>query len=221
MLLESAGKTMLAHHIERLQSAGLEVYVATTTNASDDPIAAEAARLGCKCYRGSEHDVLSRFAEAAQEYQLDVVVRVTSDCPLIDQAVVQRGIDLFLDLNDSNAYVSNTVDRTYPRGLDFEVMSSAALFDAERNAEQTHEREHVTPYLYQSDGRAIHQVTRADDASDLRVTLDTKADFALIRQLFESHNAASLDADGLISLLRSHPGLVAMNSHIEQKALPS
>lgn len=221
VLIEVGGRTLLDHHLDRLLAAGLEVYVATTTNAEDDPVAQLAARRGLGCHRGSEHDVLSRFAGLARDHDLDTVVRVTSDCPLIDGEVVRRGIAAYEDAEDPWTYVSNGLTRTWPRGFDFEVFSATALLDADEHATEPADREHVTPYLYRNaSGRmTLHNVARDDDASAYRVTLDTAEDLALIRALIEEHGAADLDAEGIITLLDDHPELVALNAHVEQKKL--
>lgn len=219
VLLQAAGRSMLAHHVDRLRSAGLDVYIATTDNASDDPLVREAHALDCPVFRGSEADVLSRYVGAARAFDLDIVVRVTSDCPLIDGALIARGIEEYLLFGDSPCYLSNSVERTYPRGLDFEIMSSDLLVEADALATEHYQREHVTPYLYQSAHIAVHQMTRIPDASDLRITLDTEDDLVLIRVLLEQYSAANLDAAGLVDLLRAHPELAAINSHVEQKKL--
>ncbi|MFI2707748.1 cytidylyltransferase domain-containing protein, partial [Nocardioides sp. CER28] len=216
VLMSAGGATMLAHHVTRLQRAGLAVHVATTTNTTDDPIVEAAVALGAPVHRGSEHDVLGRFAGAVGQFGLDTVVRVTSDCPLIDGAVVARGVQAFEEAGDPDLYVSNALERSYPRGFDFEVFSTAALLDADRHAREPAEREHVTPYLY-SGRRPLLTVRRDGDASRLRVTLDTADDYELIRRLIEEHDAADLDAEQIIAVLESHPELVAINAHVEQK----
>jgi spore coat polysaccharide biosynthesis protein SpsF len=221
VLLSAGRRTMLEHHVARLGAADVPIIVATTVNQTDDVIAEEAERLGAPVFRGSEADVLSRFTGAAEAFGLDVIVRVTSDCPLIDGDVVRQGIDAFLALDDPDAYVSNTLARTFPRGFDFEVFSADALRDADANATSASDREHVTPYINQNrSGRSsISSVTRARDASRYRVTLDTQEDFALIRALIEVHDAATLPADGIVSVLDRHPELVALNAQVEQKKL--
>jgi len=211
---------MLQHQLDRLALANLPVYVATTTNRTDDPVVSLASELGVPIFRGSEDDVLARFAGAITEFDLDVVVRVTSDCPLLDGELVNRGISLYLDADDPNRYVSNTIIRTYPRGFDFEVFSAAALLEADRHADRPAEREHVTPYLYgRSDRTSIEQVTRDGDASGFRVTLDTPDDLELIRRLIEEHRADELGAEQIITILGDHPELAALNAHVEQKKL--
>lgn len=221
VLMEVAGATMLAHHVERLRAGGFQVCVATTSNASDDATAVEAERLGCSIFRGSEDDVLGRFAEAVKSSDLDVVVRVTSDCPLIDGEIVRAGVELFLQSGDPELFVSNTLDRSFPRGMDFEVFAASELLRADRCAATAEDREHVTPSIYRRARAAakVRQITRSSDASWLRLTLDTAEDLSLIRHLFEEYSAASLDAEQLILLLEQHPELVAINAAVEQKRL--
>lgn len=217
----AGGRTLLDHHLDRLLGAGLPVIVATTTDPVDDPIASLARGRGIDVFRGSEADVLNRYAGAAAHGRLDAIVRVTSDCPLIDPELVLEGVRRFTELGDSNAYVSNVVDRTYPRGFDFEVFSASALVEADRNAITPAEREHVTPYIRENRSGHAHaySITRADDASQHRVTVDTTDDLALIRVLIEHHGAAMLDVDEIIRTLEANPDLVALNAHVEQKRL--
>lgn len=221
VLIEVSGRTLLDHHLDRLEVAGVGIYVATTTNLTDDGIANLAADRGIGCFRGSEDDVLARFAGAAVEFGLDAVVRVTSDCPLIDGRLVAQGVDIFRAANDPWTYVSNTLERSYPRGLDFEVFSTEALLDAHAHATAPSHREHVTPYLNSNaSGRmVISGMVREPAAGGFRITLDTAEDLTLIRELIEQHGAAGLGGDDLIALLESHPELVAINSHVEQKKL--
>ncbi|HEX4189382.1 MAG TPA: glycosyltransferase family protein [Marmoricola sp.] len=221
VLIEVGGRTLLDHHLDRLAAAGLEVYIATTTNATDDPIVAIAEKRNLGVHRGSENDVLDRYAGCIAAYGLETVVRVTSDCPLIDGALVQRGLAGFDQAADPWLYVSNGLERTYPRGFDFEVFSAAALLDAAEHARDPAQREHVTPYLYANgSGRmSLRNIARDADASAYRVTLDTPEDLTLIRALIEDHGAAALDVDQIIGVLDEHPELVAINALIEQKKL--
>ena len=219
VLLEAAGRTMLEHHLDRLAAAGLRVVVATTTNLTDDPVAEIAERIGVGVTRGSEHDVLGRFAQAVREHRPRTVVRVTSDCPLVDGRVVRAGVEAFLAAADPALYASNTLVRTYPRGLDFEVFSAAALLDADAHATDPVHREHVTPWLYTDPARPTLSLPWDRDASAYRLTLDTPDDLRLLRTLLEEYDAARLDAAGLVALLDAHPELVALNAHVEQKKL--
>lgn len=221
VLLTAGGRTMLDHHLDRLETTGLPVIVATTTNASDDDIVRTARDRGIPVFRGSEADVLSRFAGAATDAGLDAVVRVTSDCPLIDADLINEGVRRYLALDDLHAHVSNVIERTFPRGFDFEVFSATALLEADAAAVSPAEREHVTPYLYGDvSGRtSLHAVTRPADASGYRITLDTPDDLTVLRALIEEHGAAERGAEEIIAVLDAHPELVAINAHVEQKKL--
>jgi spore coat polysaccharide biosynthesis protein SpsF len=224
VLIEAAGRTMLDHHIDRLVAAGLDVYVATTEDPADDLLAELVRRRGVPVFRGSDEDVLSRYAGCARQNSLDVVVRVTSDCPLIDGGVVAEGVTRFLQLRElhgDDVYLSNTIERTFPRGFDFEVFSASALYRADRSATTSSDREHVTPWLYAGAHRLPHLVAHRwpVDRSNYRVTLDTTEDLELIRRLLEEHGAAALDCGGVIEVLNTHPGLVAVNAEVAQREL--
>lgn len=123
VLLLVLGTPLLAYQIERLRRVrgADEVIIATTTNETDQPIVDWCGRLGVKVFRGSEEDVLSRYFGAAQANDLDIVVRVTSDCPLIDPIVVDDVIRMYRQNSANFDYVSNTLERTFPRGMDTEV----------------------------------------------------------------------------------------------------
>jgi spore coat polysaccharide biosynthesis protein SpsF len=221
VLIEVAGKTLLEHHLDRLESTGIPTYVATTVNETDEPIVQIADKRGIPVHRGSEDDVLARFTGLVEERALDVLVRVTSDCPLIDGHVVKAGVEEFVRAGDPWLYLSNGIERSFPRGMDFEVFSAEALLDAAAHATDTAHREHVTPYLYANgSGRiTIRHVIHEPDASGYRVTLDTPEDLLVIRALIEDHGAMDLDVDQIIDVLRDHPELVSLNAHVEQKKL--
>jgi spore coat polysaccharide biosynthesis protein SpsF len=226
VLLTAAGRTMLDHHLDRLVAAGLDVHLATTDRAADDPVADLAHGRDVPVFRGSEGDVLARFAGCARAYDLDVVVRVTADCPLIDGALVAEGVARFLQLraeHGDDVYLSNTLERTYPRGFDFEVFTAAALARAAREAAAPGDREHVTPWLYAGPHRLPHlaQVRRSADRSQYRVTLDTAEDLELISRLIEEHGAAALGGDDVIAVLDAHPELVALNAAVVQREIRS
>jgi spore coat polysaccharide biosynthesis protein SpsF len=213
---------MLAQELRRLSRARQidAVVIATTVNASDDPVVelANAERVGC--FRGDEFDVLGRFIGAAQQAAATVVVRVTGDCPLIDPAVVDAVVERVTDAGDRCDYASNTIERTYPRGLDVEAMHIDVLERMHRLAVSAPAREHVTYFLHRErpDLFEIRQVTRASDASDLRWTVDTDEDLELIRKLFDELRAADVSSDELIAAVRARPDLLELNRHITQKA---
>jgi spore coat polysaccharide biosynthesis protein SpsF len=214
---------MLERVVRRLrQSSQLhEIAVATSTNASDDAIVAEADRLETRCLRGSEGDVLSRYAISATATDADVIVRVTSDCPLIDSGVVDRLVTAFVTASPSVDYCTNTLDRTYPRGLDAEVFSREALDRAAAAATAAHQREHVTPYLYEHPELFRLLSVKGDgDYSHLRWTVDVPEDLALVRAVYDRLGPG--DAFGwldVLALLEREPELSNLNRGVEQKSL--
>lgn len=197
-----------------------DVVVATSVLPEDDAIEELCGALACRCTRGSPLDVLSRYAAAANATDADAIVRITSDCPLLSPAVSTRVVAKFAEgLYD---YVSNTQVRTYPRGLDTEVFTRAALDDANREATVDAEREHVTPFIYWRPERfRVHQVTDIEDRNSWRWTVDTPEDYefasricaALADKLDEFEYADVLDTLG------RHPEWRAINAHIAQKAV--
>ena len=146
VLLPACGRPLLDHHLERLSRAHRvdEVVLATTVNATDDPLLAVAAARGSRVVRGPEDDVLHRYALAAEAAGADIVVRVTSDCPLIDPGLIDLVVETFLE-DPSSDYCGLDVG-SYPRGLDVEVFRRRDLDAADRDpATVAYEREHVTP----------------------------------------------------------------------------
>ena len=188
VMKEVLGKPLLEYQIERLKRANEadQLVIATTTNDTDQPIVELCKRLGVAYYSGSEEDVLSRYYEAATEFGADVVVRVTSDCPLIDPAVVDKVIKHYKDNWDKYDYVSNTLTRTYPRGLDTEVFSYKVLQEAFFNAKEQSEREHVTPYIcWHPERYRLGNVFHHENQSQHRWTVDTPEDFELIKLILQ------------------------------------
>ncbi|MDB9312961.1 glycosyltransferase family protein [Spirulina sp. CS-785/01] len=216
------GKPLLEYQIERLQRVELAdaLVIATTTNTTDDPIVELCDRLGVKYYRGSEADVLARYYEAAQKYQADVVVRVTSDCPLIDPKIVDRVIQFYLDQRPQCDYASNCLKRTYPRGMDTEVFSFDNLSQAYLEATANPDREHVTPFFLQNPERfCLMPVIAQENYSYHRWTVDTKEDFKLIKKILEAiyEQKQHFTMNDCIELLNNNPSWQAINAHIEQK----
>jgi spore coat polysaccharide biosynthesis protein SpsF len=220
VLMDLQGKPMLQQQIERLQRArhADEIVLAITTNPDDDPIAALAERLAIRVQRGSEHDVLDRYLGAARASHADVIVRVTSDCPLIDPHEVDVVIAA---LTPDTDYAANTLSRDLPRGLDTEALHCDVLERTARMASSTPAREHVTwcihserPELFVSKA-----VRRPFDAADLRWTVDTPDDLELVRTLYEQLDLGASDVPfpTILEHVRAHPELAAINAHIEQK----
>jgi spore coat polysaccharide biosynthesis protein SpsF len=222
-----AGRTVLSHVVERVKAvAGVDrVVVATTTQSCDDELTQEALHSGAQVFRGSEQDVLSRYFSSASEAGADTVIRVTSDCPLLDPYVVSDMLDRFLKAAASGNgfdYMSNGLRRTFPRGLDAEVFTMDALGVAHRSAKQSYEREHVTPYIYQHPEQfSINSFEAEADLSHYRWTLDTEDDFAMLTRVFDalSRPPSLLTTAEVLDFLRRHPEVAQINSGVQQKAL--
>ena len=221
-LMELGGRTVLANVVARVQAASLigDVVVATTTESIDDPIVAEAGRLGVASFRGSRDDVLSRYLGAAESRHADVVVRVTADCPVIEPTVIDRVVQALID--SGTVYASNTVTRSFPRGLDVEAFKMDALRVAARDADDPEDREHVTLFFHRHPQRFhLTNVTGPEDVADHRWTLDTEDDLKFLRELFAlARNSPTRIASfqELLDCVRSHPEIVAINAGVRQKA---
>ena len=219
VLQDLAGDTMLARVVARLRAARTidDIVIATTMNESDDPVVREAARLGVHVWRGSEQNVLARYVGAARKYHAGAVVRVTSDCPLLDPETVDRVVTSLraaaLD------YSSNTHMRSYPRGLDVEAFYLETLEKIFHLATSAAAKEHVTAYVMEKPNEfAIHQVTAEADDSDLRWTVDTAEDLELVRTLFRELDLATIRPyREVVAAVRARPELAKLNAHITQK----
>lgn len=186
------GQTVLAHVVRRASAIpGLDaVWVATTLAAKDDAVAAEARRCGAGVFRGSELDVLARCAGAAAKAEADVIVRITADCPLLDPTVSGLVLKRFLDgraaIGPQNVQWASNVHpiRTYPDGLDTEVVSRQALDRAAESATGGADREHVMPWIYRRLGGA--SLDFDVDLSAVRWTVDTEEDLAVVRAIYRA-----------------------------------
>jgi spore coat polysaccharide biosynthesis protein SpsF len=209
-LLEIDGKSMLARVVARARRAKLvdEVAVATTRELADDSIVAECAKLDVRVYRGSELDVLSRYAEAAAAFGAGPILRITSDCPLIDPVVID---EVIAALDDAD-FAANTLERTYPRGLDVEVATREALDRTARDAADPYEREHVFPYVYRHPERfRLVSVMAEADWSSLRWTVDVAEDLDFVRAVYARLGDPQSWRD-VLALLEREPQLSAINA---------
>lgn len=219
VLRDLAGDTMLARVVQRVRAARSisQIVIATTTADIDDAVAREAARLGCGMFRGSETDVLARYHGAARAFDADRIVRMTSDCPLLDPAVIDAVVST---LGPDLDYVSNTHHRSYPRGLDVEAFHRDTLERMARLATSEPAREHVTAYVMERPDLFVTRQIQADsDDSDLRWTVDAPDDLALVRTLYD---LLDLGRDHrpyreLVQVVRARPELTTINAHVVQK----
>jgi spore coat polysaccharide biosynthesis protein SpsF len=212
---------MLARVVRRAQRSRTlsEVIVATTISPADDAVVAECGRLGVVFFQGAEQDVLDRYYRAAQANLAEAVVRITSDCPLIDPGVLDQVVYAFLSAEPD--YASNTLERTYPRGLDIEVITAAALERAWREAREFYQRVHVTPYFYENPNLFRLLSVRAEaDYSGYRLTVDTSEDLDFVQKVYARlDNDISATWTDVLALLVREPALGELDRHIQQKAL--
>lgn len=227
VLMRLGDDSVLGQVVRRTQRSRLlrSVLIATTTLPEDDVIVAECARLGVSVLRGPVDDVLSRYAAATSRLDGDAIVRITSDCPLIDAGVIDDMLERYAALVAAGTridYLGNTLERSFPRGLDTEVVRSGALLQAHIEAHEAFEREHVTPFIYQHPERfALHGWRAELDASEQRWTLDTPKDYRLLNTVFAALGSSAIDTPWLdvLALVRAHPDWMALNADVAQKPL--
>lgn len=224
VIMDICGKTVLEHDIDRLKEAKEinQIIIATTDRDGDIKIKKEADRLGVVCFRGSEEDVLSRYYLAAKESNADIIIRVTSDCPLIDPNIIDDMIK-FYKKNNYEVVTNTGLDienRTFPRGLDAEIFSFRALENAHLNATEKYQKEHVTPYIYQNN-ELIYIYKNDIDYSRYRLTLDTVEDFEVIEKIYKHFYKInkSFYLNDIVNFMNNNPEIYEINKHIEQKKI--
>jgi spore coat polysaccharide biosynthesis protein SpsF len=215
ILLPLRGEPILGFLVKNLSSFRIPLVVATTIDQSDDVVQELAAKLGVPVFRGSEEDVLDRYVQASRLVSCDAVVRVTADCPLLDPSLLQAVVDAFYDHQVD--YVSNTIERTFPRGYDVEVISKKALERAWNEARLPCEREHVTLYVVEHvELFSRYQVVDTVDRSSWRLTVDTEEDYRLVSMVAEACQD-DISYLNVVQILKQHPEWKLINEHIRQK----
>lgn len=219
-LKEVLGRPLLFYLVDRLKQCGVKIVIATTSQKRDEAIAVYAHSLGVDVIQGDEEDVLSRYWVAAQKVSCDVIVRITADCPLMDPMLVNHFLSEFLSKASSLDYLSNTLVRSYPRGLDIEVFSKKALERAMKEARALEEREHVTLYLYRHpEIFHLKNISHSSDESSHRWTVDTIEDFELVSRILESLYPKNplFSFQDVLHLVKKYPEWKKINEHIQQK----
>jgi len=221
VLMPAAGAPLLTHHLDRLKRATRldALVVATSELPADDSVAAHAAACGVAVSRGSETDVLDRFYRAALAHRADIVVRFTSDCPLIDPDLVDGLVDLFLSGGLDFACID--VDR-FPRGLDAEITRFATLETAWREADQPFEREHVMPFIWRRPDRfRLGALTGPTPPVGRRWCVDTAEDLELVRRLLETllPTKPGFGWRDCLDVLSAHPEWADINRDVRQKTV--
>lgn len=219
VLMRVGNETVLEKVVLRLSRAknlGL-IVIATTDRPADDVIVAESRRLGIECFRGSEDDVLGRYLGAADAFEAEAIVRITSDCPLIDPGLVDDVVQKFVGQRAD--FGCNILPRTFPRGLDTEVFTRKALARAIELADQPYHREHVTPVFYERrDIFRFVTVAGEHDCSQHRWTVDTFDDLQLVRVIYDRLGKRSdFGWREALAIVEEAPDLAALNAHVQQK----
>ncbi|WP_019153817.1 cytidylyltransferase domain-containing protein [Robertmurraya massiliosenegalensis] len=207
--------TYVTERCKRIQGVS-EVIVATSTLSQDDAVEQWCIEHQIAYYRGSEVDVLDRFVQCAKPYSPDYILRVTADCPFVDYEMAsevvacmqEKQVDI-VDLSDG-----------LPRGLAVEMVSYQALTYIHEHGHETRHREHVTYYAYEFKeefSRTTYQVPYNRQYPDLRITLDTEEDYALISKIGQHFNDVRVSSVDVINYLIEHPEVAKINAHIEQK----
>lgn len=222
VLKNLAGQPMIWHVIDRLKRSNNvnEIIIATTTNDRDDVLQKIAEDSNVSFFRGAEEDVLKRYVDASTKFEIDMIVRITSDCPLIDPVTIDRLIQSHIEKNAD--YSSNTIKRSFPRGLDSEIFSRKLLEYADQNAQAQYQREHVTPFFYENPSKfKLNNLLAKGDLNypKFRLSVDTPEDLRLMEELYERLYVPQdiIEIRKVIDLLKNEPELLSINIGVEQK----
>lgn len=224
ILKEVLNKPLLEYQIERLRRVNFadNILIATTINDTDQPIVDFCSQHNIEIFRGSENNVLSRYYQSAKKINADAVIRITSDCPLIDPQIVDNITQFYLENSAKYDYVSNTLNRTYPYGMDTEIFSFKALEEAYNEASSQSALEHVTPFIYSNQNcYRLYNVVNNIDYSNYRWTVDTEEDFKLITEIIRSLYPIKPEFtfEDILGLVINNEKLSLINSHIKQKSI--
>lgn len=223
-LLKICGKPTLELIIERLKRSRFidEIVIATTVNPDCNGIEELAKRLGVGCFRGSEDDVLDRVLRAAKAYKADIIVEITGDETLIDPVIVDETIAYYL--KNKFDYVSNILERRYPRGLDTQVFATSVLEEVSRITNDPADRENVSLYIYEHpEIYSLGKVVAPGELNhpDWRWTLDTKEDFEFLKIVYEAlyNTKKDFDTYDVLNFIKKNPHVLKINERIKQRAV--
>lgn len=219
VLMPLAGKTLLERMIERVQWSELagKIIVATTEEKSDDVIQEICEKNNFRIYRGSTEDLLDRHYQAAKLFNADAVVKIPSDCPLIDFRIIDKVIDYFIKNSEKFDFVSNLHPATYPDGNDVEIMHFSVLENAWKNATRKLEREHTTPYIWENPDKFrignVEWETGLNYSMSYRFTIDYPEDYEFIRRVYDElyHKNPKFSLTDILKLLEEKPEIKKIN----------
>ena len=217
VLKEVNGKTLLEYLIVRLRRVKQadQIIIATTIKEEDIQIVDMCKKLDVPFYRGSEEDVLSRYYEAALHYKGDLIVRVTSDCPLIDPSIVDKALTFYIENHNEIDYVSNNLKQTYPEGMDVEIFPFSILKEAYEEPKRESEREHVTPFIkYNPIRYRLSNIEYSENFSHYRWTVDTSEDLHLITKILNTlyNDKPEFTMKDIVSVMKSNPEWISINA---------
>jgi spore coat polysaccharide biosynthesis protein SpsF len=207
--------------LERLTVFKKNIIIATTNDGTEQPIVDLCKQLGVRYFQGDTNNVLQRYYLSAQSVDAkndDTIVRLTSDCPLIDPVIIQAAINYYC--NHSFDYISAGVASGFPRGMDTEIFSFRVLAQAYQNAQHDYEKEHVTPYIYKTcpEQYSIGQYKNTQDHSKYRLTLDEENDYQAIKEVYKYLGCRTdFVYSELIQVLQNNPYIFELNASVEQK----
>lgn len=222
VLLPAAGKPLLLQMAERVSCSKLAgtIVIATTSEPEDDVIEDLCLNNDLNCFRGSTLDLLDRHFKTAIKYSADIVLKIPSDCPLIDPEIIDNVIKYYIRNRDRYDYVSNLHPQSYPDGNDVEVFSFNALYKAYKHAVKIYEREHTTPYIWNNSDLFKIGNYEWEAAADLsrshRFVLDYPADYEFIRSVYDElyYTDNSFTLYDILDLLDIKPSIKDINSHL-------
>lgn len=223
-LKQVLNKPLLHYLVDRLKRVKLadELVLATTDKPQDDPLVDFSKRVDMLYFRGSEDNVLERYYLAAKQSKANIIVRITSDCPLIDPLLIDHNLALFLEKYPHTDYQSNALKRTYPRGMEIEIFTFKSFEKVFTEAKRDEEKEHVTPYYYRHPELfTIENIEGDGKNSHLRLTVDTSEDFELVRKIIEElyPQKQEFTLSDIINLLKQNPEWQKINAHVKQKSI--
>lgn len=225
VMLPLCGKTVLEIVIDRLGKYKNNIIIATTDDGTENPIIEICKKANVKYSKGNTNNVLERYYKSAKEHgakEHDLIIRITSDCPLIDSFMMEKVISMYN--NGNYDYVSNRIKRTVPIGLDVEVFNFKLLEQIYYNATLDFEKEHVTPYVYLSHKNKykIGSFEDDEDNSHYRLTLDEEKDYIVIKEVYKKfNNSTNFTYKELIRMLQENDYIRQINLSVQQKEATS
>jgi len=210
-------KPMIFHVINRVKKIkNAEIFLVTTNNPEDDVLEKLGRKNEINVFRGSKYDVLKRYYDCSLKNKIDIIIRITGDCPLIDTNIISKMLNIFN--KNKFDYVTNTLPPTFPDGLDVEIFSFNTLKKVHKNAKLKSEREHVTPYIKKNPKSfKIFNYKNTKNFSNLRWTVDDKRDLKFIRKIFELMKPKKEFAmKDVLKIIKQNPHILKINGDIER-----